>query len=164
MAEVARAFTAVEGRAGLSIGVLRSRESPRLDDRGRRRYASAGVNEWVEVAIATHLHLSSEAPESRNHINVLSADFLVALPGSSGTLSEVRLRLQYGRPLIVFLGDPAEGRTIGGRSAGQLAAEAVPGEVRVAETVEEVEGYLSRRASTAGSGAPPRDLPPSWRP
>lgn len=144
MAEVGRAFCETAGRRGLSIGVVRSDGTPRLDPAtGRRSYRPAPVNPWVEVPIYTHLPLSSEALESRNHVNVLSADLLVALPGSSGTLSEVRLRLQYGRAAILFLGDPAGGLTIGGKSARQLRDEArEPDLVRVADTLAEVERYL----------------------
>ena len=40
---------------------------------------------------------------SRNHINVLSSDVIVALPGDAGTLSEVELAVRYERPLIAFV-------------------------------------------------------------
>ena len=106
-------------------GALPADDLPRRDEAtGERRYRSAGVNPWIEIPILTHLPLSSESRHSRNHVNVLTADALVALPGGSGTLSEVRLRLQYGRRVIVFLGDPKEGLTIGGRTAEELREEA----------------------------------------
>ncbi len=59
----------------------------------------------MEIAIATHLPLSGaqgEDPLSRNHINILSADMIVALPGGAGTLSEVRLAQRYRKPLIAW--------------------------------------------------------------
>jgi predicted Rossmann-fold nucleotide-binding protein len=40
---------------------------------------------------------------SRNHINVLTPDVIVALPGGSGTASEVKLALLYDKPLVAFL-------------------------------------------------------------
>jgi predicted Rossmann-fold nucleotide-binding protein len=40
---------------------------------------------------------------SRNHINVLSADVLIALPGGEGTASELALARRYGRPAIAFV-------------------------------------------------------------
>ena len=40
---------------------------------------------------------------SRNHINVLSADAILALPGGSGTASEVELAVRYGKPVIAFV-------------------------------------------------------------
>jgi predicted Rossmann-fold nucleotide-binding protein len=39
---------------------------------------------------------------SRNHINVLSADAVVALPGGAGTRSEIDLAKRYGIPLIAY--------------------------------------------------------------
>ena len=40
---------------------------------------------------------------SRNHINVLSSNVVIALPGGSGTASEVSLAIRYGRPVIAYL-------------------------------------------------------------
>lgn len=97
MTSVSRAFHLVPDRAGLVIGVLPSREG---------RPPPGYPNPWVEVPILTHLPLSgtrgTEAG-SRNHINVLSSDVIVALPGSAGTASEVRLALAYGRPIVAYL-------------------------------------------------------------
>jgi predicted Rossmann-fold nucleotide-binding protein len=42
---------------------------------------------------------------SRNHINILSSTAIIALPGGPGTISEVCLATQYGRPVIVYHGD-----------------------------------------------------------
>jgi uncharacterized protein (TIGR00725 family) len=100
---VSRAFHRVSPRAGRVIGVLPASSSP------EDRRAPAGYpNPWVEIAIATHLPHSGRQgtdPLSRNHINVLTADVVVALPGGFGTASEVALALRYGRPLIVFADD-----------------------------------------------------------
>ena len=144
MAEVSRAFCGVESRRGLTLGVIRSDGFPRLDEAtGRRRYRSAGVNPWVEVPILTHLPLSSESRESRNHINVLTADALVVLPGSTGTLSELSLRLAYGRRAILYLGDPAAGLKLAGRSADEVARElGDPERLLVAEKLQQVGCYL----------------------
>ncbi len=60
----------------------------------------------VEIPVQTHLPLSGERgtePLSRNHINVLTADVVVALSGDAGTLSEVQLALKYERPVIAFV-------------------------------------------------------------
>ncbi len=148
MAAVAKAFCAVSDRQGLSIGIVKSHDLPLASPQtGRRDYRPAAVNDWVEIPIYTHLPLSSEAVESRNHLNVLTADVLVALPGSSGTLSEVRLRCQYGRTLSLFLGAAVEGATIGGKTAAELMAE-FPDLVTAAETIEEVEEFLPQPSST----------------
>lgn len=118
MEAVAKAFCAVEDRRGLSIGVLRSRAWPELGADGRRRWEPRKRNEWLEVEVATPLPASDQTFASRNHVNVLTAHALVVLPGNSGTLSELRLRAQYGRDAWLFLG----GRTVGGFSAEELVA------------------------------------------
>jgi uncharacterized protein (TIGR00725 family) len=98
MAAVTRAFVESPDRRGLAIGVLPA---------AGRGYP----NEWVEIPIATHLPLSGakgEDPRSRNHINVLSCDAIVALPGGAGTLSEVRLALRYSKSIVAWLEDRSE--------------------------------------------------------
>ena len=80
-------------------------------------------NQWVEIPIRTHLPLSGEQgrdPMSRNHLNVLSADVIVALPGGEGTRSEVELALEYRRPLMCWLGEA--GRIPGIEEAGASLA------------------------------------------
>jgi uncharacterized protein (TIGR00725 family) len=122
MAAVSRGFAGVSWRMGSVIGVLPA---------GR----GAGYpNEWVEIAIRTHLPLSGERgeePLSRNHINVLTADAVIALPGGAGTLSEVRLALRYGRPLIAYL-----------ESLDDLPG--IPAEAVVTDTLEGVRAFLER--------------------
>ena len=104
MTATSRAFAETEDREGLCLGVVPSQE----DGDG----SPAGYpNPWVEVVIRTHLPLSGAAgtgPFSRNHINVLSADAVVALPGSAGTWSEIELSLRYRRPLALFDRPPGD--------------------------------------------------------
>ena len=106
MASVSRAFFEHSPRAGRVIGVL-----PCLPEHHPPDAPLGYPNPWVEIPIRTHLPLSgthgTEAM-SRNHINVLSADVIVALPGGQGTLSEVKLALEYRRPVIAYLIDPSE--------------------------------------------------------
>jgi uncharacterized protein (TIGR00725 family) len=103
MAAVSEAFAGVASRAGVSIGVLKGRPEEHGAVHG------ATPNPWVEVPIRTHLPLSGvdgTDTRSRNHINVLTADVVVALPGGDGTRSEVLLARRYGRPVVAFLGSP----------------------------------------------------------
>lgn len=107
MTSVSRAFAETPDRVGLVIGVLRAGDTPGSVGEGY-------PNPWVELPIVTHLPLSGERgrePGSRNHINVLSADVVVALPGGAGTASEVALALEYGRPVVAWVeaGDEAPG-------------------------------------------------------
>ena len=101
MEEVCHAFHLVPGRKGLVIGVLPANETA-----GSSEPRDGYPNPWVEIPIHTHLPLSGGSGTevlSRNHINVLSANVLIALPGAHGTSSEVELGLRYGRPLIAYL-------------------------------------------------------------
>jgi uncharacterized protein (TIGR00725 family) len=100
MAAVSRAFFETEPRRGMVIGVLPA-AGP-----GLARAKPGYPNPWVEIPIATHLPLSGERgtdPLSRNHINLLSADVAILLPGGAGTASEARLALLYQRPVIAYL-------------------------------------------------------------
>jgi uncharacterized protein (TIGR00725 family) len=105
MAAVSRAFAKTEGRKGMVLGVLPSAvDRPDVPKHGY-------PNEWVEVPICTHLPLSGAHGEdlgSRNHLVVLSANVIVALPGGRGTASEARLALRYRRPIIAYLEGPDE--------------------------------------------------------
>lgn len=125
MTSVSRAFAEVEGRAGLVIAIL-----PRLDEDGGPGSSRGYPNRWVELPIRTHLGKEGAEPDSRNHVNVLSSDVVVALPGSSGTASEVALAIRYGRPLVLF-GDPGRAREL-------------PRRVATASTVDEVIAFVRR--------------------
>ncbi len=99
MEAVSRAFSAVPGRAGLVVGIVPASDDPAVPLAGY-------PNPFVELAILTHLPLSGASgtePLSRNHINVLSSNVLLALPGGSGTASEVALALRYRRPIAAFI-------------------------------------------------------------
>ena len=143
MAAVSEAFSGVSGRAGLVIGVIRAGDEVRCGLReGKRSYVPrTPPNESVEIPIFTHLPTSGpdgKGPTSRNHINVLTSDVVVALPGGPGTLSEVELALEYEWPLILFVGSG----TIGGRSSHDLARNA-SGSVVAADSSHALEEYLS---------------------
>lgn len=131
MAAAARAFTSVRDRPGLSIGVLPGRLH---GGEGEASAAPAGYpNPWIELPIRTHLPWSGERgaePLSRNHVNVLSSDALVALDGGAGTASEIALALRYRRPLVAFLA-----------KAGPDHPES-PAGMPLAATLAEVEAFL----------------------
>jgi predicted Rossmann-fold nucleotide-binding protein len=136
MEAASRAFANTPGRAGVVIGIVPGTVDG-MDALERRSVSPGSVryshdarypNSWVEIAIFTHLPDSGEQGtlrSSRNHINVLSSDALVALPGRAGTWSEMWLALQYGVPLIAY---------------GPHAS--VPDGVRTAQTLEEVKRFL----------------------
>ena len=133
MEAVSRAFTEVSPREGLVIGVLPAD----LPD-GAAVPRAGYPNPFVEIAIFTHLPLSGIAgtdPRSRNHINILSSDVVVILPGSEGTQSEMELAVRYAKPVIAYFGD-------------HPVAWMVPDGVPVARTLADVKRFV--RSSLAG--------------
>lgn len=76
---------------------------------GCRAEAPPGYpNPWVELAVRAHLPAGGAqgaAAGSRNHLNVLSADRLVALPGGEGNRSELELVRRYGCPMALLGSD-----------------------------------------------------------
>jgi predicted Rossmann-fold nucleotide-binding protein len=111
MEAASRAFFETSPRRGIVIGVVPGCVAG-LDALEERIASNAGYdlpsgypNEWVELAIYTHLPDSGTQgtlASSRNHINVLSADAIVALPGREGTESEIWLATQYGVPIVAY--------------------------------------------------------------
>ncbi len=101
---VSRAFATSPGhRLGRVLGVL-----PGSVDDGCYFPREGYPNRWVEIPIRTHLPLSGitgSSTLSRNHINVLTSDALLVLPGGAGTRSEVQLALLYGKPLLGLMDD-----------------------------------------------------------
>lgn len=114
MAAVSQAFFETPGRGGLVIGVVPGFVSAldRLETRAadldqpiEYRVDPDYPNPWVELVIYTHLPLVGPQGTwklSRNHLNVLSSDVVVALPGREGTFSELWLAWQYGIPAIAY--------------------------------------------------------------
>jgi len=93
MRSVSEGFASVTDRTGKIVGVI-----PGPDAR------PGYPNEHVEIAIRTHLPGQDPLAEtSRNHINILSSDIVIALSGGPGTFAEITLAKRYGRPLALFL-------------------------------------------------------------
>jgi len=84
-------------REGLIVGVIPS-------------YRTSDANPWCDIVIPTGMQLA------RNILVVAAADVVIALGGGAGTLSEIALASQLGKP-IVSLG--AHGW------AGRLAGEPI---------------------------------------
>jgi predicted Rossmann-fold nucleotide-binding protein len=130
MEAVSRAFFETSPRAGVVIGVVPGEIVPLEAIEQRHpvdvscRLRPGYPNPWVELAIYTHL--PDSGPEgtlrsSRNHINVLSSDVMVALPGGEGTESEIWLAVRYGVPIVAY-GNHGEGPPHGIARAGSLDA------------------------------------------
>lgn len=129
MEAVSRAFHVTPGRAGLVIGIVPGAPG------GRPEIGGGYPNPWVEIPIYTHLPLTGPQgtdPLSRNHINVLTSDVLIALPGSHGTASEVVLALRYGRPLVAYL-------------SGRHEIPGLPDAARIEPDLERVKEFVRAR-------------------
>lgn len=112
MAAVAKAFTSVSGRAGISIGVIPAKAA---DD----ATPPAGYpNAFVELPVFTHLGRGGDPDQmdSRNPVNVLTSAAIILLAGNDGTYAELQLAARYDKPRILYLGDG----TIDGHGAVDL--------------------------------------------
>ena len=139
MATVSRAFCSVPDRSGLAIGIVPGQIDPAS---ARHTPPPDYPNRWVELPVMTHLPLSGERgaePMSRNHINVLSSHVIVALPGGPGTSSEIKLAVQYARPVIAWLGRD-----------GQIPD--LPPEVPLADDLQAVQRFVMQHAGEGGLG------------
>lgn len=61
-------------------------------------YGHDGANPWVDITIPTGLAFA------RNMMVVSAGDVVVAVSGGSGTLSEIALAWQIGRPVLALVG------------------------------------------------------------
>ncbi len=129
MAAVARAFTAVTPRGGISIGIVPAKGP------GDATPPPGYPNEFVELPIHTHLGRGGDPDQrdSRNPVNVLTASAIILLPGNDGTYAELQLAARYEKPRILYLGDGA----INGLEAGELAHLAP-----AADSIEELRAFL----------------------
>ncbi len=127
METVSRAFAEVSDRAGLVIGVV-----PTVARSSMRVAPSGYPNRWVEIPIMTHLDTGGplgDAPTSRNHLNVLTSDVVVLLPGGEGTASEARLAVRYQTPCVGFLFDRGE-------------ITSLPPEIQIESSLERVKAFV----------------------
>jgi len=142
MHAAAQAFVQSRNRKGLSLGIVRAHSLPMLHGSSRAWEPMAPINDYVELPIKTHLPESGERGQdfySRNHINVLTSDAVVVLPGNAGTKTELDLALQYGRPTILFLGK----HRLHGRTAADLQ-EQHPGRLQIANDKTDLSACLRR--------------------
>jgi predicted Rossmann-fold nucleotide-binding protein len=145
MEAVSRAFVETSPRSGIAIGVVPASVEPLAALERREETAvvydppGGYPNPWVELAIYTPLPdsgLEGTLRSSRNHINVLSADAIVALPGEAGTDSEIWLAVHYGVPIIAY-GDHRDDATLH--------------EIPRARTLADVRDFLTRNLKSESS-------------
>ena len=98
MEAAAEGFVAVADRPGFSIGVVPCAPGGPLDQPNRRPGGEPYPNPFVEIAVFTPLPPRVEnwrSAPARNHINVFTADAIVALPGGPGTNNELDMAVEY---------------------------------------------------------------------
>lgn len=102
MTSVSRAFTAVKPRLGMSIGCL-----PTEPENGQYICRPNYPNPYIEIPIITPLGINGLPGQpddaiTRNHVNILTATIVIALPGSVGTKNEVELAIKFNKPIVLF--------------------------------------------------------------
>jgi len=131
MRSSARAFSETPRRRGRSIGIVPTRS----DSRHGFVVLEGYPNPYIEIPILTPLpRREADAPDgalSRNYVNVLSSDVVIALPGGQGTRDEIALARRFGKPLICF--GPA------------AAFEFLPGDVEYTDELEVVLRFIVSR-------------------
>lgn len=101
MEAVSRSFIRARGQGqGRVLGILPG------DSDGDQRIERLGYpNPYVEIPIHTHLPLggiTGTSSMSRNHINILTSDVIIFLPGGDGTFSEFSLAKRYRKTLAGY--------------------------------------------------------------
>lgn len=143
MEAAAEGFCAVDPRAGFSIGMVPrdpvgAIDEPNHDPDGRRY-----PNSFIEIAVFTALPprvADWRTTPSRNHVNVLTAHALVALPGAAGTANELAMAAELGLPAGVGR-ERRRPILIGPRD--EFAAEACAAFIHAA-SLDETERHLVR--------------------
>ncbi len=140
MLVVGRAFLDTKDRRGRLIGVIRALGTKHLSGEWHDKTGACHAvqkspppasREWIanadnglsELKICTHLPFSAELGKhdlSRNHINVLTSEKIVVLPGGKGTFTELQLAHEYGRPICLYVGKSGK---VGGKTLKQLREE-----------------------------------------
>lgn len=98
MEAAAEGFVGVPARAGLSIGIVPSLQGGAFDEPNRDSDGRPYPNPFVEIPIFTPLPprvADWHNTPARNHVNVLSADAIVSLPGGAGTRNELDMAAEY---------------------------------------------------------------------
>lgn len=100
MCSVSKAFAQVSERTGKVIGIV-----PTIDYSGEQLSRETYSNLFIDIPILVPLDKKAQndtMPYSRNHVNIMSADAIVVLPGQHGTQNEVSLALMYEKPVILL--------------------------------------------------------------
>lgn len=154
MAAAAEGFIAVADRAGWSIGIVPRMPEGAFDEPDRDPDGRSYPNPFVEIAIHTPLPPNAEhwhTTPARNHVNVLSAHAIVALPGGIGTHNELDMAAEYRHQGKLA---PDERRTVLVGPAEEFAAEH-RALFKHAATIAEAAHHVRRVISNFGAPGSP---------
>ncbi|NBX66441.1 MAG: DNA-binding protein [Proteobacteria bacterium] len=101
MTSVCKAFTNIPNRKGRTIGIIPTEKQPDGTFASKPGYP----NPYIEIPIFTPLGTyAGEGTDiiSRNFINIMTANAVVALPGSGGTQNEINLAVKYNKPICLY--------------------------------------------------------------
>lgn len=104
-------------------------------------YAASDANPWVDIPICTGLN------HARNLVVVATADVVLIVGGRAGTLSEIALAWQLGRPLIA-VDTPGWGRDLAGAQLDDRGAHPIEGPFAPAEAAARALERAAARAPT----------------
>ena len=127
--------------AGNLISILRAKELPQKKD-GKRTWEANADNGLGEIVVRTHLPYSGNQgsdPLSRNHINALTSDLVVVLPGGPGTLSELQLAWEYGKDIMIYLG----AGNVGGKTPEEITKNFR--DIKIGRNEQELRSWLKSR-------------------
>jgi uncharacterized protein (TIGR00725 family) len=125
MEAACRDFQSVKGgESGMAIGILPS------DD-------TAFANRFVDIAIPTGLGIA------RNAVIARAANALVAVGGCSGTLSEIALAWQMGRPVAACMLSGGWAEKLGGTAIDDRFTEPVFAAQKASEAISFVKSKVS---------------------
>ena len=127
MQVASEAFVTTAPRRGVCLGIIPTQK----DAQGAFAPKAGYPNPFVEVPILTPLsHFTGGDQEqiTRNHVNILTSDVIVALPGKNGTANEVGLAVRFQKPLILF--GPRE------------AFDAFPADIQRTENLADVKAFI----------------------
>ncbi len=82
-------------------------------------YSSSQANPWVDIVIPTGMQMG------RNILVVASADVVIAIGGGSGTLSEIALAWQLGKPIIGLCDIAGWGEQLSGQVLDERHSQAI---------------------------------------
>ena len=87
------------------------------------------ANPYADIVIATGMGYA------RNMIVACASDALIAVGGGSGTMSEIAMAWQYGKPIVVIEGLPGTAVELAGKSLDERRVDTIAGVKTAAEAI-----------------------------